>query len=272
MTTQNPLPRRRLLIALDRPGGDTPLVSVLLPDGAAVFPDILPAVRAVADTLQDEARRTVAELGQAVTCHLGCDACCRHLVVLGEAEALALLRTLRGLPEPRRQQVLARFQAGLARLESADLLPRLFAVFTREAHDWRHVAEMLAAYWELAIPCPFLEDKACGIYDERPLTCRQYAMTSPPAACLDPFGPQASLVKVLPPVDLAGAAAAFDGEQAHASRVLPLLLCLLLEPRLGRHGFPILEPLPMLDRFLKFAAGHYSRKDPPPNPQAKEYP
>lgn len=32
-------------------------------------------------------------------------------------------------------------------------------------------------------PCPFLQDSACAIYDERPLVCREYLVTNPPAAC-----------------------------------------------------------------------------------------
>lgn len=261
MTTPTALPQRRLTIALNHTGGPTLTVPVLLPAGPASFVDILPAVRAVANALQDETYRTVAAMGRPVTCGRGCGACCNHLVMLGEPEALALLRSLRTLPDDRRAQVDARFRAGLERLESAGLMPDLYAAFTREAGNAQRLAEMQAAYWELAIPCPFLDDGACGIYAERPLVCRQYAMTSPPAACKTPFGPGTTLVKVLPPVDLAGAAAAFDGQRVHASRVLPLLLCLLRETHLRQRPHPLLEPEPMLARFLDFATEHYARKD-----------
>lgn len=261
MSVHPPLPRRRLIIALDGAAGAKIPAPVDLPGAPAAFPDILPAVRTVADLIQAEARQAIAALGRDITCFCGCDACCSHLVMLGEAEALALLRTLRSLPEAQRQRASARFQAGLSRLESAGLLPGLLAVFTREAHNTQRLAEMQAAYWELAIPCPFLEGGACGIYAERPLVCRQHAMTSPPAACKTPFGGQAALMKVLPAMDLAGAAAAFDGQLAHNSRVLPLLLCLLREAQLGRRVFPVLEPAPMLARFLDFAFEHYARKD-----------
>jgi Fe-S-cluster containining protein len=182
-------------------------------------------------------------------------------VVLGEAEALALLDTLRALPPDRQSRVVERFRAGIERLESAGLMPDLFAAFTRQAHDAPLLARMQAAYWALGIPCPFLEGGLCGIYQERPLVCRQYAMTSPPAACRTPFSAGTTLVKVLPSLDLAGAAAGFDGLAAHASRVLPLLLCLLREAHLDRRAYPLLEPEPMLARFLDFVAGHYARKE-----------
>lgn len=252
--------RRNLLIALARDDGASIPLCVELPGSPATFPDILPAVRAVADALQDDARQAVAALGREVSCRQGCDACCRHLVVLGEAEAAALLRTLRALPGDVRLRVAERFQSGLARLESSGLLPRLLAVHTRRPLDRPGLAEMQAAYWDLALPCPFCEGGACAIYRERPLVCRQHAMTSPPAACRTPFGDQAALEKVLPALDLAGAAAAFDGRLAHPSRMLPLPLCLLREGQLSRLVFPVQEPQQMLARFLDFAAEHYPRK------------
>lgn len=255
-----PLPRRRLILDLDRAAAEKLMVPVDIPDAPVPFPYILPVIRAVADAFQLEAQQAVAALGREITCRCGCDACCRHLVVLGEAEAVGVLQTLRALPQTQHRRVSERFQAGLRRLESTGLLPRLFAVFTHEAHDWRRVGEMQAAYWDLAIPCPFLEDGACGIYAQRPLVCRQYAVTSPPVACKTPFSPQAGLEKVLPAFDLAGAAAAFDGQFAHASQVMPLIFCLLRQGHLARRAFPALDPATMLARFLEFASEHYGRK------------
>lgn len=260
MLTPPTLPRRRFTITLETQAGRPIPVPVDLPGLPSAFPDILPAVHTIADVLQSEARQAAAALGRNIRCRCGCNACCGHLVVLGEAEASALLRTLRALPEAQRKRATARFQAGLTRLESAGLLPRLFTVFTREAYNWPSLVEMQDAYWELAIPCPFLEDGACGIYAERPLICRQHAMTSPPEACATPFGRQTSLEKVHPAIDLAGAAAAFDGQWAHNSRVLPMLLCLLCEAQSGKRIFPVLEPEPMLERFMEFAVEHHSRK------------
>ncbi len=42
---------------------------------------------------------------------------------------------------------------------------------------------LAAEYFRLRIPCPFLEDERCGIHPVRPLACREYLVTSPPAAC-----------------------------------------------------------------------------------------
>lgn len=263
MTAHAPAPTRRLTFRLDRTNAPALAVSVDVPATPTTFAGLMPAVRAVADALQGEAHRTVSDMGRPVTCGRGCDACCRHLVMLGEAEALSLLHTLGTLSEDRQELVRQRFKAGLAALEAAGLMPALYAAFTRQASDRSALAEMQTAYWELGIPCPFLEDSACGIYAGRPLVCRQYAMTSPPPNCRTPFSAQTALVKVLPSVDLAGAAAAFDGEFAQQTRLLPLLFCLLRETHLTLRPFPVLEPERMLTRFLDFATTYYPRQDPP---------
>jgi hypothetical protein len=39
------------------------------------------------------------------------------------------------------------------------------------------------AYFRTGVPCPFLEDESCSIYPDRPLVCREYVVTSPPALC-----------------------------------------------------------------------------------------
>ncbi|QEL22980.1 hypothetical protein FQV39_10685 [Bosea sp. F3-2] len=39
----------------------------------------------------------------------------------------------------------------------------------------------------LKLTCPFLADDACSIYAERPFTCRQYLVTSPPKLCEAPL-------------------------------------------------------------------------------------
>ncbi len=257
---------------LSGPQGDGETRPLRLPGGRASFPDILPAIRDLADAMVEHARADLAAMGRPVSCAAGCGACCRHLVVLGEVEALRLARTVRALPRARRARVEERFQAGLARLEQCGLLPELLAAFTRQAHDWQNLQRMQRAYWNLGISCPFLEQGKCTIYEERPLVCRQYLMTTPQAACADPFGPGTYLEKVLLPMDLAGAAAAFDGHKATESRVLPHLLCLFREPILQRRAYLPDDPYAMLLRFFDLVDLGYSRKAPPKESEQPDTP
>src|SRR5436305_2819221 len=43
-----------------------------------------------------------------------------------------------------------------------------------------------ARYFNLGIDCPFLEDESCSIHPDRPLSCREYLVTSPAEHCTAP--------------------------------------------------------------------------------------
>jgi Fe-S-cluster containining protein len=105
------------------------------------------------------------------------------LVAISEVEARRIRDVVEGLPEPRRSTVHARFAEAHRRLERAGLLETL-----REAERWTDEAytTLVGTYFRQDIPCPFLEDGACSIYDERPITCREYLVTSPPEYCARP--------------------------------------------------------------------------------------
>ena len=51
------------------------------------------------------------------------------------------------------------------------------------------VEKALQSYWELQIPCPFLVDQICSIYEVRPWVCSSVFSLSPSEWC-DPFNKQ----------------------------------------------------------------------------------
>lgn len=157
-----------------------------VPDGRVRLDALLPALRAIDDQLIDAtvARREAA--GERISCRKGCAACCkRQPVPISPPEALALARLVDALPERRRSAVRAAFATAVARLREAglyDAYMRRDPALTRDA-----VIEIVRRYMELALPCPFLVDDACGIYADRPFVCRQYLVTSPPELCERPL-------------------------------------------------------------------------------------
>jgi Fe-S-cluster containining protein len=100
-------------------------------------------------------------------------------------EAFALAQLVESLPEPRREEIRARFADGARRLKEAGL----HDAFMHRPRDFnREAARQLAhAYFRQGIVCPFLEDDACSIYPDRPFVCRQYLVTSAAELCSDPF-------------------------------------------------------------------------------------
>ena len=52
---------------------------------------------------------------------------------------------------------------------------------------------MSRRYFELHLACPFLVDEACGIYEDRPLVCGEYQVTTPSEWC-DELSPRVESV------------------------------------------------------------------------------
>ncbi|WP_224982836.1 YkgJ family cysteine cluster protein [Geomonas agri] len=85
-------------------------------------------------------RRTSEAFSTHITCHAGCDACCRHLSIFS-VEAAALRNALKELPPE--QAELVRSKAREAREDS---------------------------------PCPLLHDGLCLLYQARPIICRTHGL------------------------------------------------------------------------------------------------
>jgi hypothetical protein len=87
------------------------------------------------------------------------------------------------MDEPRRSEIRARFAAARPQLAVAGLLERLENPDTITGEEYGSVA---VYYFNQQIACPFLEEESCSIYEERPITCREYLVTSPPEYCAVP--------------------------------------------------------------------------------------
>ena len=190
--------------------------------------DLFEPARVLSERIAELSRIEGTANGKRVSCKAGCGACCRQLVPISTIEAKRLATVVAAMPAPRRDEVRARFVAATRRLEEVGLLdPRargragLVRDDTPDESDWENVSRR---YWEAELDCPFLEEGSCSIYEERPLVCREFSVTSDPRFCAE----RAPEIRALPrPVRmgdaLAAAAHATTGVQA---RQLPLTLSL----------------------------------------------
>jgi Fe-S-cluster containining protein len=146
---------------------------------------LLPA-RALSDRLTELSSEHAAAEGKTIRCERGCAACCRHLIPISSIEARALADLVSAMPRATRDWVRARFAEAIARMEAAGLLDPAAkkgrsALSAKEGEaTWDHVSRR---YFELWVDCPFLKDEACIIYEDRPMACREYQVTSPPELC-----------------------------------------------------------------------------------------
>jgi Fe-S-cluster containining protein len=137
--------------------------------------DLLHVIQGLSDVLVKGAAE-----GVPVTCSKGCSACCYQIVPVSEVEAIHLANLISGMRPDRRAAVEARFAGAAAKLKAAGLFDDL-SNGTETPRERRR--EAAYAYFSLGIPCPFLEDRACSIYEHRPLRCREFLAVSSPAFC-----------------------------------------------------------------------------------------
>lgn len=177
--------RERFEIALNTPAGQI-TSSVDVPTGFVPVSAIVPLMRRLGEEAQAlEVARSI-ESGNVPSCQKGCAACCRMLVPLSAPEAFALRDWVRSRPPEEQERIAYRFSEAKVRLMSHGIWQQLSALceapqtITDEALDG--VNRM---YYSLRLPCLFLEDEICTIYDERPAACRELLVTSPPNHCDD---------------------------------------------------------------------------------------
>jgi len=175
----------RFEVALNTPAGRV-TTAIDVPTGFIPITAIVPVTRRLGDeAAQLEVREALAE-GQTISCRIGCAACCRMLVPLSAPEAFALREYIEQLPTDRQTLLLNRLSNTKDRLKREGLWDRLndVAETSRPLAD-EELDPINQSYYALRIPCPYLENEMCSIYESRPSACRELLVTSPAELCQD---------------------------------------------------------------------------------------
>jgi Fe-S-cluster containining protein len=126
------------------------------------------------------------------------------------------------LPPERAAVIRERFRAALEVL-GAGLIDRLRD--TGGLKDIEVRRKIGLEYFAAHVPCPFLENESCSIYQNRPLSCREYLVSSPAENCKHPTAETIAMVSV--PVKLSEILYCFgDGAGNDHTRWVPLVLAL----------------------------------------------
>ncbi len=193
--------------------------------------DLLPVFRSITGDLVNIAIHNAAAENKTVSCKSGCSVCCHMAVPVSEPEAYRLRAVVDGMPEAQRSAVEARFTAAMEVFRDTGLLKELFQSPVSEDDVPKKMAN-LHAYYAKRHPCPFLENHNCSIYEERPLICREFVVTSPAENCSNTEGE--GVERLLVPSRPARALIAIASHQNESREaVLPLIQILewTSEPR-----------------------------------------
>ena len=230
---------------------------VTLPEAPIAPRELLPLAQNLSNAIVDATVKEIETRGGKISCCKGCGACCRQLVPISETEARSIAELVESLPEPRRSQIKARFQDAAKRLAEAGLLEKL-----RQPERWYREGyrEFGLEYFRQGIPCPFLEDEACSIYPDRPVTCREFLVTSPAKNCQNPASEPIRSVKLPMSVGPALAKLGTPEDDLPKARWVPLALA--LEWTAANPDAPPSRNGPDLLREL---IRHLTGREPPPD-------
>jgi Fe-S-cluster containining protein len=185
-----------------RVGGEQVRLRARIPQGPITLVELLPVLWSLTELTTGVAARAAAGMGRPVRCGPSCGACCRQLVPIAPAEALALREVVAEMEPQRRAAVEGRFAAAAARLHASGLADRLGATAPGAGTPTGQPAAMTPdrrrdaglRYFGLGIPCPFLEQESCGIHPHRPLACREYLVSSDPSHCSRPSADDVAVI------------------------------------------------------------------------------
>ena len=158
-------------------------LEVTVPAAPVRLTKMLPIFQPLANVVVEVGVNRAKAAGQQVSCTKGCGACCRQLVPIAESEAYQLQALVDELPEPRRSVIRARFADAKATLQAAGLSDQILFPGELSVEGRRKLG---LDYFQQSIACPFLEDESCSIHPDRPLSCREYLVTSLAANCAQP--------------------------------------------------------------------------------------
>ncbi|MGC8810086.1 MAG: YkgJ family cysteine cluster protein [bacterium] len=176
-------------LSIETPDGQLPPARVQVPNIPLRLTNLIPPLQQLCNGLVELAIRREMQKGAKVSCQKGCGICCCQLVPLSPPEAFFFADYMRSLPLERREELERRFCLIREAMRDKGLMGRLEKI--EDTGEHKTLGEK---YFQMGLPCPFLEDNSCSIHPIRPFSCREYNVISPPELCRDPLNNEVKTV------------------------------------------------------------------------------
>lgn len=152
---------------------------------------MLPIFQQMTNAFVGMSVKAVEEQGKEISCKMGCGACCRQPVPIAETEIYHLAEVVETMDEPRRTVIKKRFADAVEHFEKLNWFARMkdCAEMTKTEKPetvMEEVGKTVMQYFYEDVACPFLENESCSIHESRPLSCREFLVTSPAENCSKP--------------------------------------------------------------------------------------
>ena len=180
-----PSSMERLNLTITTTSGDLQ-AQIDVPSGFIPITKIVPVMRSLGDQAQKLEITNTLQAGKTISCQKGCAACCRPMIPVSPPEAFGLVEAIKDLPQDHQRRIKHNLAQTKERLQNAGLLTALQDLADSPCqHSDDDLDSLNRAYYALRLPCIFLENEICSIYEHRPAGCRGHLVTSPPEWCQD---------------------------------------------------------------------------------------
>lgn len=134
--------------------------------------DLLARYQALLEKVDAWFADCINHVGEQITCHAGCSACCRGLFEISLLDARLLQSGFAQLDAQTRGQLLSKARNRVSELQAAWPEFRHPYILNRLPHDdWQEMPE------DDPTACPLLSaDGRCMVYAHRPMTCRLHGL------------------------------------------------------------------------------------------------
>jgi len=180
-----PSATERLNLSITTSSGDLQ-AQIDVPTGFIPITKIVPLMRSLGDQAQELEIAKTLQAGKSISCQKGCAACCRQMIPVSPPEAFALVKVITDLPQEHQSRIKQNLAKTKKRLQKAGLLSALEDLAdSPHQHTDEDLDSLNQAYYALRLPCIFLENEICSIYEHRPAGCRGHLVSSPAELCQD---------------------------------------------------------------------------------------
>jgi len=218
-------------------------------DKPAKLSDLVPLARLLSTKIISLTREHIINKGDIIACRPCCSQCCRYLVPLAVPEAMRLTEEVSAMAKSERKFV--HESSLLAAKYIVEATPKHFIEkFTntkpkmtlklKDISDW---------YRQMNLPCLFLLNGLCTIYEQRPIACREHLVIGSASVCEADGANQAQLVQM--PISILEALAQLTSELEQTTIeavILPFAVIWCREnPEYFKHTWPASQ---LVGRFI----------------------
>jgi Fe-S-cluster containining protein len=184
-------------------------------DKQARLADIVPAARVLSSRIVETTMKRLQDIGASVPCHKGCAACCTYyLVSISVPEVFRLVQETTMMPLERCGHIVDSCSKVAKRirryLEKHIALKKLThtktnsQALTLEIHG-EELQKLPDWYIKQKLPCAFLRNRLCTIYEQRPVTCREHLVVGTVPCQLDKEDAERRMEAPTPPIRMVDA-------------------------------------------------------------------